>query len=285
MKVLIMPSVRCYRSCSYCYLQASGTSKRMAELVSLERFNEEKVRTPEEWMDGLSRINNIDSIDVSGGEPFVYPHFVELLKLIIKKYGVVSITSNLDLLPEEFFDLPKDKIWITVSYHMDDGEENKSILYKMERLRDAGFHFAINFVASPGQILFYDKIKKFGKLFGVPTHLEPYVDYNQTPIFFGIPNNLEEYEYMFENIRKDETEAMNLAQERGVENPKVINCSVAKSYCVVAENGDMYPCLGMMFENEECIGNLFAPFVFIFEKSIECDIFCPCAQNYRDGFK
>jgi MoaA/NifB/PqqE/SkfB family radical SAM enzyme len=228
------------------------------------------------------------SVDISGGEPFMLPRFEELLKSIVGEHLHVNMTSNLFRMPELFPKMFKDRdVSLTVSVHLDsEGNIPVWLMNRLKTLRDANFHFALNFVAFAPQLRKYEKIKNIATMFEAWSHLEPYIDYNKVVTDFGdIPDK--DMQYFSDNLGKTDVSGILTANERK-DGTKIrtISCNVLKSYIVVAENGDVFPCLGMMFEERNRLFNIFQDEEFPeVGGTIECDIFCPCAQNYRDGLK
>jgi len=233
----------------------------------------------DEWINGLAwfekKFDKIDSIDISGGEPFLYKDIMSLLKELLRKYGRLNITSNLEFLPEEFCNLDPFNIGITVSLHLDEhGRVRKNFLEKMKILRDHKFRFFINFVGYPSQIDKFEYIRNIATTFGTGAHLEPYVDYNSDITGFSILDH----------------EFYTLYDKQGIkysiERKYPTDCNIIGKYAVFMPNGDVYPCFGMMFEDRYKMANIFER--VIYEKPInpiKCDVFCPCAQNYRDGYR
>lgn len=271
MKVLLLPTLRCNLSCDYCYLQGIKTRGTIEKLSDFHQSIE--------WIDGLEWFENvygeIDSIDFSGGEPFLYRDIMHLLIELLKKHGSVNLTSNLELIPDEFFELDPHMIGLTVSLHLKDGRARKRFIETMKRLRERGFRFNINFVGHPSQIEKFEQVLDIAGNFGVGAHLEPYVNYKSESPDFSIKDN----PYYTEEDRR----GIEYSENR--EYPT--DCNIFGKYAVIAPNGNVYPCLGMMFENRHLLGNIFDRTISTASdnKPIKCDIFCPCAQNYRDGFR
>lgn len=286
MKVLLLPSLSCNLKCEYCYLNSKKTSGVIDEM----RTYHTRVLSPSFYMKSLDWLYEeygepIESVDVSGGEPFLYSGMVELADRIRTKYGSISITSNLEKIPDEFFKLKPNGIFITASAHLEDGKIRQGFIEKLKALKDNGFHFGLNFVAYPKQILSFEKCKNIAKQFGTYCHLEPYVNYNSEKTAFGEFENEDDKRYFEDNITMPDATGMGLAKERGTNE---ILCGVAREYVVISENGNVWPCLGMMFERRNMMANIFKKETYLKKKDVvplKCDIFCPCAQNYRDGIR
>jgi len=257
----------------------------------IDSLKSEKYHTPDEWMKGLNWLSSefqkrnfepIDSIDVSGGEPFCYKDFVFLLEKLLMKFPLVNITSNLALLPDTFFTIHPSRIGLTVSMHLDENKKPyKTFLNNIMKLRLEGHNFTINFVAHPSQIHELGQVKRLAGAMGCYWHFEPYIDYNSPVTKFGeMP--LEETQYIGENFTTYDKYGIGMEQKRMLPS----KCRVLDQYIVIMENGDVFPCLGQMFEQKYKIANIFEMKLYMEPISpILCDIFCPCAQNYRDDYR
>jgi len=271
MKALLMPTLDCNLKCEYCYLQGSKTKELVKSFRDYHKANE--------WISGLKwfekEFGDIDSVDISGGEPFLYDDMIPLIKLVLTKYGRINITSNLELLPEDFFKLDPFNIGITVSLHLDEhAHVRKKFLEMMSRLKAKGFRFTINFVGHPNQIDRFEMIVNLSNTFGVGVHLEPYVDYNTEKMKFSIETN---HYYT-------ESDIAGIEYSKKRKYPS--DCNIVGKYAVFLPNGDVYPCFGMMFKGDLKMANIFDRVVYEKPKNpLKCNVFCPCAQNYRDGFR
>lgn len=287
MKVLLMPTLYCNYSCEYCYLQ----SDKLESCLDFLRFNGNI--SGDKWKRGLDWLDRnypgIDSVDISGGEPFIHRQMVDIIKHIVYKYGHVNITSNLSDIPDEFFEIPPEKVGITVSLHLDEnGKIRGRFLETMNKLRKNGYRFVINFVGYPKQLKKYEIVKNISSTFGCPCHLEPYVDYGGEDAKFGGFDSLEDSEYADNNMTRDDKDGIAYSAKRDEELKRngYTECNIIGKYMVVVENGDVYPCFGMMFKREHLMANIFEEKKYgVNENPIFCTVFCPCAQNYRDGFR
>jgi len=100
--VTIRPIDRCNLSCDYCIAVIDGRDIK----------SKEPVLSVQEWMEILDQEKH-RIVQITGGEPMLYPHIRELVKELIKKYHV-RIFSNLTI----YRDLPKSsKIRFHATYH------------------------------------------------------------------------------------------------------------------------------------------------------------------------
>lgn len=111
-----------------------------------------KILTPDEWLDVWEDVYNkygTASIQITGGEPAVYPNFFEVMNNVGKMH-YIELQTNLSWDPRELIDkVPVDCVSrIGGSFHpqYSDFEE---FLEKMIVLQKAGFKVEINYVAYP----------------------------------------------------------------------------------------------------------------------------------------
>jgi Radical SAM superfamily len=73
----------CNYRCAYCFLSAAdlGTKIRISG-------------TPEQWVEGFSHAGKTWLLHITGGEPFIYPGFVDLCEQLARDH-YLSINSNL----------------------------------------------------------------------------------------------------------------------------------------------------------------------------------------------
>jgi MoaA/NifB/PqqE/SkfB family radical SAM enzyme len=80
---------RCNLRCKHCYLNAHENGKQVLPLDLVKRT-----------IDEASELG-IKSVQLSGGEPFLYPHILEVLKSTIGKNFTVTISTNGTLIDDE----------------------------------------------------------------------------------------------------------------------------------------------------------------------------------------
>jgi len=144
--------------------------------------------------------------------------------------------------------------------------------------------FSFNYVAYPGQSKFYAKVLNFAQSIGVPyTHLEPYIDYDSPETKFGNNYSRDESEFVRDSLYENDK----LAMEGEIKRDRTNGCNVLNTFILIDPLGDIYPCQGMLFENKNKLGNIFEKKLDDLSKykPLPCDLFCPCAQNFRDGFR
>jgi MoaA/NifB/PqqE/SkfB family radical SAM enzyme len=152
----------CNYRCPYCfYYEGCGWDilKERNKYASLNEWNNHWKR--------LYRRYGRFAILITGGEPFTYPNFIEIVRDLSGMHYPVNITTNASGDLKKFVRLVNsEKVSITVSFHPDFDTLN-SFLEKARFLRDNGFKGCTNLLAYPPYIRnieFYmqefDKIKE-----------------------------------------------------------------------------------------------------------------------------
>jgi len=140
MRVIVNPTWRCQFSCPYCWVRAMGWHK-------LYRRHQE--RHWHDWAVWVSALPEASSIDFSGGEPFVYPGMVELLRVCADAHVAWAVTTNLDN-AGAWHDLTTDPIegclGINVSWHP---QSPPDLSWRIRRLHETGYPVFVNLVSHP----------------------------------------------------------------------------------------------------------------------------------------
>jgi MoaA/NifB/PqqE/SkfB family radical SAM enzyme len=130
---------KCNYRCTYC-------------LNGFEEPSGFKILTPDEWFSVWKEIYNkygTTSIQITGGEPTVYPSFFEIM-CNVGKMHYVELQTNLSWDPQELIEkVPPEYVSrIGGSFHPQ-YTDFEPFLKKMVRLQAAGFKVEINYVAYP----------------------------------------------------------------------------------------------------------------------------------------
>lgn len=137
MRIILNPTWRCNYACEYCWLRALGWHRHTAE------------RPAADWMRWVRRLPDRSVIDVSGGEPLVYPGILEVLRTIGACGHLWAMTTNLDggawreLLGQPA--LPGALV-VNVSLH---AQSPPDIAGRIARLADCGYRVSVNVVEHP----------------------------------------------------------------------------------------------------------------------------------------
>ena len=104
------PTKRCNLYCQGCYSRNDPKSDKTLEQVRAD-------------LDVFVANRNVDSISIAGGDPLVYPHIVEVVRIIREEYGKKPVlnTNGLALTPELVRDLKKAGLY-GFTFHVDSSQ-------------------------------------------------------------------------------------------------------------------------------------------------------------------
>jgi len=260
----------CNFKCPYCWQWQEPGKYRIPYKVE-----------PEQWVNGWKRILDLEKFDyavigISGGEPFMYPKFLDLLsKLPSNMY--YDITTNLSLLdPDRFLEVAKDRcIGVICSFHPSNPNNNEKYIekfyQKVKKLKVLP-HTRINFVAAPSNLRYYAIIKSISDELKVPLHVDRCV------MLDGEPEFSKEEKQFVEKI---------VSQDRKIEFDvnKKVKCSAGKDYIVIFPNGEVYQCLSKAEEGIGKIGNFFDEKFKLLDSFSVCSRYPYCCSCDRDNVK
>lgn len=201
----------------------------------------------EEWATAWNKLKP-DTLDISGGEPFIQPEFIKLLELLDDSIKV-AITTNLTQDISQFAQKFKDKVFsMTLSYHPTQNLNPDIFWGRVMLLKNRGFkNLTVNFVGYPDQLWLIASIKAKCKEIGVRFHLDPYAvppkgDKPYTP-------NQSELEYLDEYTKRDR-QAINHEPEK-----RNVTCDAGMTHIQVHPTGIAYRC-GHISSTGVCLGNI-----------------------------
>ncbi|MBN2776020.1 MAG: radical SAM protein [Bacteroidales bacterium] len=233
---------QCNFNCSYCS-NAATVNKTPPPLVYAPiQLSEFFLRTGRNWL-----------ILITGGEPFLYPNFVDVCHELSKNHHL-QITTNLS--SSKIFEFAEkinpDKIFnINASYHHEiraDNDLHQDFLKKCIILKDNGFPILVNLIAHPS---FINTVK---------TDAEYFTKLGLECIIFGFRGTYKNKTYpqayknseldLIKSFSQDDTEikiALNKLNFYGY------YCDAGNRYFGLKQNGDLIRC----FTLSKKIGNLF----------------------------
>jgi len=249
----------CNFKCDYCYFTQAGW-------MNIQKMQGEP-KSPDEmesaW-ENICRSYGNAKIYITGGEPFLYPGFVNILTRIIK-YHVVHVTTNLSLPVDEFIrKIPADKVEVNSTYHplyMSIDEFVRQVI----KLKSAGYRCGVCYLAYPAQLKEMINYKRYFKAQGIDMALTAYWgdykdkeyprDYNSSEkkyYRFAEDWNSESDEGFAERfIKIDKTDNRNSVES---ELSKGCTCYAGSRYATISVNGIAKPC-GQI--NGPILGNLY----------------------------
>ncbi|NDV20460.1 radical SAM protein [Pseudodesulfovibrio sp. JC047] len=133
---------KCNFRCEYCYFPHDNTP--VTETLPAERITAFLDSTGDTWKVGLT-----------GGEPFIYPNFVDICETLTASH-IIGVDTNLSISSKvkEFAERidPKRVHNLYVALHIEERERVKGVnafIRNAQCLMDAGFEIIVNYVVHP----------------------------------------------------------------------------------------------------------------------------------------
>lgn len=202
-----------------------------------------------EWVNVWNRLCP-DHLEITGGEPFMLPGFVDMLKDIHPSVRF-GITTNLTFPMEEFARCidPKRVMNITCSRHPTMYKQGAEIFDGRVKLLVAkGFRVTVNLVAYPDQMLLVPEMKKHYERLGARFHVEPC---READTHAPYPYSTQDRVFLSKYVTKERAGHL-----KRVKYGKAF-CSAGQDHIVVMPSGDYWPCLLPNFRGAKPSGNVF----------------------------
>lgn len=247
----------CNFDCPYCW-------QRQGE----EEFKPVPFIHADKWIEALNRLN-IETLDISGGEPFMQPGFLRILTETTCRIGM---TSNLsfDLLKFVQTVSPSKVFTITASYHPTQKLDLQTFTGKIALLMSKGFNVTVNFVGYPEQMYLTPMMKGYFEGLGFKFHVDPYVPYSKPYEFSN-----EEKAFLKNFVGEDREHYL----KDGEQTMKM--CSGGRTHLHIQPNGDAYRCFLDRKDHKPMIGNIFNP-DFKLQSDTPCNVWSKCLGCDRD---
>lgn len=262
----------CNFNCHYCFAKkerVENSKPGRGAKVDIEAFKK----------------NNIDwgVISMSGGEPFLYPNFIELCKGVTD-FARIRVTTNLSA--ESVYDFAdkinaKNVLEIDCSVHIGERKRDKydDMIDKIIYLRKKGFHVFVKQVISPKIIDDYIETFDYFEGKGVlvsPKVMEGVWGLKEYPQGYS----RKEREIILEYAKKSESQLSMMEEHKfstmvyGRLGWKNKRCLAGYSSLQIQYNGDAYRCHG----DNRYMGNLYKGDIVLDKKPKVCLAnFCSCA--------
>lgn len=260
---------QCNYRCSYC-----NAPKPEKPYFSEKEQNRAFYLGVEEWVrawDNIYKKYGSCRIRLDGGEPSVYPAFIDLIATVSKQH-LLQINTNLSFDIESFIKVVRpDTVRIDASFHPE-YTTLEDFLYKILTLNENGFKIVVSVVAYPH---FLDKIREYKQPFQI-RHI-PFIIHPFSGDFNG-KNYPRAYEMceVSKIYSLDEASRLIMGWRKGEKNiTKGKLCRMGQIYGRIYPSGDVYRCCaeGGMLK----IGNILDDAFQLLDDALECGSEnCPC---------
>ena len=260
-------TIECNYRCPYCWFygdwhQQKTRNKHLA-VKELMRY----------WENIYKRYGSA-KIDILGGEPFLYPNFVELIKEL-SSFHTVDITTNLSCGVESFArEIDPERVKICPTFHPSFTDFN-AFLEKVLFLKEYKFGNRVAYLAYPPQIKqinhYSEGFAKEGLSLSVMAFWGKYsgADY---PAGYTQEEKIAIEPYLGDR-----------AGEKFQVVPRKVKgtlCRAGQAYAVIYSDGTVFRCGGSKNSDEKLIlGNFFDDNFRLLEEPLPCSHdFCPCNE-------
>lgn len=240
----------CNLQCPYCWERQAQKHGEMA----VEPFKP--------WQDWAKAWNRIKPgvLDISGGEPFMQPGFVDMLDAMDIN---MAITTNLTHDMTQFVQRisPAKVFSMTLSWHPTGKMGIDEFLGKCLMLKNRDFNITVNFVTYPEQLWMADYYKRRFDAHGIRFHIDPYA----ATKYYPFEMNDDEREFAMSLTGQDRMNSF--AKE-----VRPVKCSGGMTHLSVQPDGSAYRCINDRILGLNPIGNI------LDENFTNNKVFTPCAD-------
>ncbi len=220
-------------------------------------------------------------IHCAGGEPFVYPDFMELIEKLSGMH-TLEFSTNLHWDPEDFIRrIMPGRARIGVSFHPE-FVSFEAFFEKVAKIKGAGFEVWVNYVAYPPIFKGMQEFKQRFEQIGVAMSLLPFKGKYEGRAY---PEGYTEQEkrYLRECAGTDSwtQKTMDFAFAKEKREIKSRLCRMGQMYAKIHSNGDAFSCCA---KTAKKLGNLVSGTFSLLEEPSLCeDDNCPCWKGMVIG--
>ena len=258
---------KCNYKCSYCNVCGSGASKELTPTVYPGVDKLIKV-----WHDIYENYGSCE-IHFAGGEPFVYPDFMDLIERL-SEIHTLEFSTNLSWDPEDFVRRIKPgRARVGVSFHPEFTDFD-TFFAKALRIKKAGFEIWVNYVAYPP---FFKNMSVFKEKFGsfsIPMFILPFNgEYCAKP--YPESYTQEERDFLGSlGTSVNSKQTLDFAFSKEKRNTKGKLCRMGQMYAKIMPNGQAANCCA---KGALELGNIFDNACLLLESPFLCQqVDCPC---------
>lgn len=270
----------CNYRCSYCIFWQEEQYKQRYPYVEIDKWKEI-------W-DNIFEKYWCCHIRFSGGEPFVYPNFIDLIAMLSQRH-TVDVTTNLSFDIERFLNKIKPEgITLSASFHPEFVEIDKFI-EKVLFLNNKGFPTSVAFVAYPPYLENLEQYKSATEKIGTIFKIIPFIgefEGKKYPQSYSDQQKkiLEGAAISTESQSQKEINTQWVNQETSKDIFKENRfCRMGQMYAKIFPNGDVTRCC---HHESEKLGSIFNDDFRLLDEPKVCDLdSCPCWKPMIVGYK
>lgn len=234
----------------------------------------------EAWRSIYERYGSCE-IHCAGGEPFVYPDFMDLIENLSKMH-TLEFSTNLHWEPEDFIRrIMPGRARIGVSFHPE-FVTFETFFEKVSKIKAAGFEVWVNYVAYPPIFNGMQEFKQRFEQIGVSMSLLPFKGKYEGRLY---PEGYSEEEK--QHLKKCTgtdlwtQKTMDFAFAKEKRETKSRLCLMGQMYAKIHSNADVFSCCS---KTARKLGNLIAGTFCLLEEPCLCaDDNCPCWKGMVVG--
>lgn len=242
----------------------------------------EKIFTPAQISLAFNNLKKECLIHVTGGEPLLYPKFVDVCRKLTEHH-LISINTNLSLPIKEFSRIDPQKIYFFhVSLHYDERKKQdhdfRSFIENINNLRKWNIDFIVSQVISPADFQKYLEIYRYFKKHKIAIH--PKYDknrhFNKSDIkkFIEFASQADRDDGNYESKYSIDLSAKSQQKQLTLENFSEKMCSSGRKFITINPDLSVTRCL------EQPLGNLLNGEVKLLKKDSLCGIKAPYCKSF-----
>lgn len=264
---------KCNYRCLYCFFEG------LWEEVEKRNHYQPLEKWLEAWNRILERYKYV-RILITGGEPFIYPSFIELVGELSKNFSI-GFDTNLSCAKEELINFVKQtvvkNISLGLSFHPSFADYNL-FLEKALFLKKTGYRICVQYVSYPPQIkmmqYYRDKFEENG-LYFIPLPFRGKYNGSDYPSAFT-----DEERMLIFNTTEHLAEEHKDKVKKQLDqiNTKNKLCNAGSTYARIDNDGKVYRCGHSISDpSNVSIGSLFDENFQLLEEALPCQQnICPC---------
>ncbi|MFI5349831.1 MAG: radical SAM protein [Elusimicrobiota bacterium] len=235
--------------------------------------------SPNDWVAFWERMHSRYGgfhITIAGGEPFVYPGFLDMIKHV-SKWHRLAVNTNLSFDPKHFIGVViPDRITLSASFHPH-YETLEIFIPRILALRSAGYDIITTVVAYPP---YFEKLPQFKQAFekaAIPYSFQPFQGKIGAKEY---PRDYTDSERIFlfgESVMKSEAMALPMKATSPLGRP----CAAGQRRFRVTSNGDVIRCAPALVLDLPPLGSIKDPDLQLFPEARPCPAeACHCPEEF-----